>query len=62
MAAQAFTWLDAPVERVGSEFTPVGFNRILERATLPNTEKVLAEMIRFFSASFRALARGKAKS
>lgn len=37
-----FPWLDAPVERVGSEFTPVGFNRILERAILPNTEKVLA--------------------
>src|SRR5262249_53636110 len=38
----AFPWLDAPVGRVGSEFTPVGFNRILERAILPNTEKVLA--------------------
>jgi 2-oxoisovalerate dehydrogenase E1 component len=38
----AFPYLDAPVGRVGSEFTPVGFNRILERAILPNTEKVLA--------------------
>ena len=37
-----FPWLDAPIARVGSEFTPVGFNRILERAILPNTEKVLA--------------------
>jgi 2-oxoisovalerate dehydrogenase E1 component len=37
-----FPWLDAPVGRVGSEFTPVGFNRILERAILPNTDKVLA--------------------
>jgi 2-oxoisovalerate dehydrogenase E1 component len=36
-----FPWLDAPVGRVGSAFTPVGFSRILERATLPNTEKVL---------------------
>ena len=42
VASKAFSWLDAPVERVGSEFTPVGFNRILERATLPNTDKVLA--------------------
>ncbi len=42
VASKAFAWLDAPVERVGSEFTPVGFNRILERATLPNTDKVLA--------------------
>ncbi len=39
---QAFPWLDAPVGRVGSTFTPVGFSRILERAILPNTEKVLA--------------------
>ncbi|HTO77692.1 MAG TPA: thiamine pyrophosphate-dependent enzyme [Thermoanaerobaculia bacterium] len=37
----AFPWLDAPVGRVGSTFTPVGFNRILERAILPSTEKVL---------------------
>jgi 2-oxoisovalerate dehydrogenase E1 component len=41
IVSKAFTWLDAPIERVGSEFTPVGFNRILERAVLPNTEKVL---------------------
>ena len=37
----AFPWLDAPIARVGSEFTPVGFSRVLERAILPNTEKVL---------------------
>jgi len=42
VSSACFPWLDAPVERVGSEFTPVGFNRILERAILPNTEKVLA--------------------
>lgn len=41
-ASECFSWLDAPVERVGSEFTPVGFNRILERAILPNADKVLA--------------------
>jgi 2-oxoisovalerate dehydrogenase E1 component len=41
---QCFPWLDAPVARVGSEFTPVGFNRILERAILPNTAKVLDAM------------------
>lgn len=41
IADEAFEWLDAPVKRVGSEFTPVGFNRILEAATLPNTEKIL---------------------
>ena len=38
----AFAWLDAPVGRVGSTFTPVGFSRILERAILPSAEKVLA--------------------
>jgi len=35
-----FEYLDAPVKRVGSTFTPVGFNRILERAILPNAEKI----------------------
>jgi 2-oxoisovalerate dehydrogenase E1 component len=30
------------VERTGSTFTPVGFNRILERAILPDTARVLA--------------------
>jgi 2-oxoisovalerate dehydrogenase E1 component len=38
VAAELFEWLDARVDRVGSMFTPVGFNRILERAILPNTE------------------------
>src|SRR5262249_10203450 len=39
--AEAFAFLDAPVARVGSEFTPVGFSRVLERAILPSTDKVL---------------------
>lgn len=38
---RAFEHLDAPVRRVGSTFTPVGFNRILERATLPDMTKIL---------------------
>lgn len=42
VGSECFAWLDAPVERVGSTFTPVGFNRILERAVLPSTERVLA--------------------
>jgi len=37
---KAFEFLDAPIKRVGSTFTPVGFNRILERAILPNIDKV----------------------
>jgi 2-oxoisovalerate dehydrogenase E1 component len=37
---KAFEWLDGPVKRVGSTFTPVGFNRILEAAILPNVDKI----------------------
>ena len=37
---KAFNLLDAPIRRVGSPFTPVGFNRILEKAILPNTERI----------------------
>ena len=37
---QGFELLDAPVKRVGSTFTPVGFNRILEKAILPSDEKI----------------------
>ena len=35
-----FEELDAPVRRVGSVDVPVGFNRILERATLPDAAKI----------------------
>ena len=38
---EAFEYLDGPVKRVGSTYTPVGFNRILEKAILPSTEKIL---------------------
>jgi 2-oxoisovalerate dehydrogenase E1 component len=41
IANEAFEYLDAPIMRVGSAFTPVGFNRILEAAILPNTDKIL---------------------
>ena len=40
ISAEAFEYLDAPIRRVGSPFTPVGFNRILEAAILPNTSKI----------------------
>mgnify|MGYP000239360666 CR=1 FL=1 len=40
IAGEMFRYLDAPVQRVGSTFTPVGFNPILERAILPNDEKI----------------------
>jgi 2-oxoisovalerate dehydrogenase E1 component len=41
ITGEAFEHLDGPVTRVGSTFTPVGFNRILEAAILPSTEKIL---------------------
>jgi 2-oxoisovalerate dehydrogenase E1 component len=37
---EAFEYLDAPVRRIGSAFTPVGFSRILEAAILINEEKI----------------------
>ena len=41
---EAFEYLDGPVKRVGSTFTAVGFNRILEKAILPSTEKIEVAM------------------
>lgn len=38
---EAFEYLDGPVKRVGATFTPVGFNKILEAAILPSTDKIL---------------------
>ncbi|MDA8793766.1 thiamine pyrophosphate-dependent enzyme [Bacteriovoracaceae bacterium] len=37
---KCFEALDAPVKRVGSTYTPVGFNRIFEKATLPNPARI----------------------
>jgi 2-oxoisovalerate dehydrogenase E1 component len=42
IAEEAFEYLDGPVKRVGATFTPVGFNRILEAAILPNVDKIFA--------------------
>ncbi|TKG94349.1 2-oxoisovalerate dehydrogenase [Puteibacter caeruleilacunae] len=39
-----FEYLDGPVRRLGAPFTPIGFNRILEKATLPNTDKIYEEV------------------
>jgi 2-oxoisovalerate dehydrogenase E1 component len=45
ISEEAFEFLDAPVRRIGSEFTPVGFNRILEAAILISEEKIYAASI-----------------
>ena len=42
---KAFEYLDAPVKRIGSANTPVGFNRILEKAILPNTDRIYTGML-----------------
>lgn len=40
IGTEMFRYLDAPVQRVGSTFTPVGFHPALERAILPSDEKI----------------------
>lgn len=40
IASEMFRYLDAPVQRVGSTFTPVGFNVILEKAILPGEDRI----------------------
>mgnify|MGYP000697731063 CR=1 FL=1 len=39
IGTELFRYLDAPVQRVGSVFTPVGFHPILEKAILPTEDK-----------------------
>lgn len=46
---KAFEFLDAPVKRVGSANTPVGFNPILEKAILPDVEKITKAAIEVLS-------------
>lgn len=40
IGTEMFQYLDAPVQRVGSTFTPVGFNPILEKAVLPDEDRI----------------------
>ena len=37
---KTFEYLDGPVRRIGATFTPIGFNRILETAILPDKDKI----------------------
>jgi 2-oxoisovalerate dehydrogenase E1 component len=46
ISEEAFQHLDAPVGRVGSTFTPVGFNRILEKAILPDDQRILDAVVK----------------
>jgi pyruvate dehydrogenase E1 component beta subunit len=38
---QAFDWLDAPIERVGSKFTPIPFAPVMEQFVVPDDSDVL---------------------
>ena len=40
IGTELFQYLDAPIQRVGSVFTPVGFHPKLERAILPDTDRI----------------------
>jgi acetoin:2,6-dichlorophenolindophenol oxidoreductase subunit beta len=43
---QAFDWLDAPIERVGSKFTPLPFAPVMEEWVVPHADDVLAAIRR----------------
>lgn len=40
IGTEMFRHLDAPIERIGSTFTPVGFHPVLERAILPDEGRI----------------------
>ena len=40
IGTEMFRYLDAPIQRVGSTFTPVGFHPVLEKASLPGEERI----------------------
>jgi len=43
---QAFDWLDAPIERVGSKFAPLAFAPVMEQFIVPAAEDVLEGIYR----------------
>jgi len=49
IAEEAFEYLDAPIKRIGSTNTPVGFNLILEKEILPNVEKIKKSSLELLS-------------
>lgn len=46
ISEKAFEYLDAPLMRVGSKNTPVGFNPILEKAILPDMDKIYSHLLK----------------
>ena len=49
LADEAFDYLDAPIKRVGSPFTPVPFAAVLERNYQPNEAKIIAAVKSLFA-------------
>jgi acetoin:2,6-dichlorophenolindophenol oxidoreductase subunit beta len=43
---QAFDWLDAPIERVGSKFAPLAFAPVMEQYVVPQVDDVLQAILR----------------
>lgn len=50
---QAFDWLDAPVERVGSKFAPIPFAPVMEQYVVPHASDVLEAIRRTVSRNGR---------
>jgi 2-oxoisovalerate dehydrogenase E1 component len=50
VAAEAFWWLDAPVERVAVEDVPMPYHEVLLSAVLPDAERVAVAIERVLSA------------
>jgi 2-oxoisovalerate dehydrogenase E1 component len=48
VAEAAFDWLDAPVARVGAPDVPMPFNDRLERAVIPNAERIVVAVKSLF--------------
>jgi 2-oxoisovalerate dehydrogenase E1 component len=46
ISEECFEYLDAPIVRVGSTYSPVPFSRILERAVLPQVEDVYEKAVK----------------
>ena len=46
IAAGAFDWLDAPIERVGYPDRPVPYAKVLERELLPGADDIVAAVMR----------------
>ena len=41
-----FDYLDAPIERVTQKETPMPYSKVLEKATLPTPEKIIAAILK----------------